>query len=601
MSKGIMQSMKVTVRGQIGVAGLSLCLILQGCAQSPSIERGDQLLEEGDQDRAIVVYRDAGRESNRRALANAKIAQVYIDQGRPKDALDIAKEAVAMDGNEVRANIAAGRALQAMEEPEESLAYLRRAVELDPACADCCFWLALSLSDLRRDEEASAWWEKAAELQPENWSYRLNVAINRKRLDRPEEAVAELRKVLSMKGHTADQYRQLVSWLYDLNKDEEACAAASEGLAEFPESPVLLRLHSGCELNKERGEEALIIATKAAELDPKNWRSWVAVAHAERALGHTSEAAEAWKKSLELNPDLTDERLELATLLRTHERVPEAKEQLEYLAKSNSDSAEVYFRLAAICREHDQDLAKAEEMILRALALTRESDDVFEYAGIIFELKNDRERAYFYYSEALRINPKRPIAQTGVGVVLLDRFGRPTEALEHFEIAAEHAPSEPIIWHNIASARVRLKQWKEAEEAIRKAISLESNATRLLLLGQCLSEQRKLTEAVEVLRKSLELEPENATAWNSLGVAQLREEKLTEANVSFEKAMELSDEIVWPRFNRALIAIEEGDLKTASRMRDWLKTHDAAMSKDIDERIRKAGNGPEPKGDKQRF
>jgi len=578
-----------------------------GCAgghsDSPGIRGGDAALAAGDSDRAAVYYKDAAKSGGEAAVANAKLANVYADQGRNVAALEAARAAIAIDPNLAMAHQAAGRVLNEMQQYAESVEHLRRAVELDPECAACSYWLAYSLSGLGRDDEAAQWWDKAAELEPGNTSYRLNVAINRKRRDLNAEAIEQLRILITMPGRESESFRRLVNYLYDAEQEDEACRVAAQGLSEFPESPPLLRLSAQCALNAKRNDEAAELADRAVKVAPDDPRSWNVIARVAEAKGDASGTAEAWKKSLELDPDQPDERLELATLLRTHERVPEAKEHLLYLAKAGSSELEVYYRLAVIYREVDNDLDKAMASILKANQLEPGNADVLEYAGTICEIRGEVDRYFFYYSEAIAIDPERFLAQTGVGAALLNRFGRPAEALDHLKIAARLQPEQAMVWTNLFLAHARLKQHDEAEAAIRRAVAIDPSAKHWLQLAQLLSDNKKPLEAVDAVRNTLKLEPGNVDAWNTLGVAQIRAGLMEEASESLEKAIALSDKATLPRFNRGLIAIDARDYATAEKMYEQLLPLDDSTAKDLAGRITrsKAAAQPTERESKTRF
>lgn len=588
---------------------LSACgvVLLAGCAgghaDSPGIRGGDAALADGDPDRAVVLFKDAAKSGDEAALAKAKLANVYADQGRNAAALDAARGAIAIDPNEALAHQVAGRALNEMQQYAESVEFLRRAVELDPKCAACCYWLALSLSGLGRDDEAAQWWDKAAELEPSNTSYRLNVAINRKRRDLNAEAIEQLRILITMPGREGESFRRLVNYLYDAEQADEACRVAAQGLAEFPEFPPLIRLSAQCALNAKQSDEAAALADRAVKFAPEDPRSWNVVARVAEAKGDVAGMAEAWKKSLELDPDQPDERLELATLLRTNNRVPEAKEHLLYLASAGSTEVEVYYRLAAIHREVDNDLDKALAAILKANQLDPGNADVLEYAGVICEVRGEVDRYFFYYSEAIAIDPERFMPQTGVGAALLNRFGRPAEALDHFKVAARLQPEQAMVWTNLYLAHSRLKQADEAEAAIRRAVAIEPSAKHWLQLAQLLSDNKKPLEAVDAVRNTLKMEPGNVDAWNTLGVAQIRAGLMEDATESLEKAIALSDKATLPRFNRALIAIDARDYATAEKLYEQLLLLDESTAKELAGRITrsKAAAQPTERESKTRF
>ncbi len=117
-------------------------------------------------DRAGVEAQAAFRLEPGNARVLAVLAEVLSDSGRPAEAVDYGRRAVAADANSADAHRAYGYALQAAGDLTQGAAELRRAVELAPNLA----YLRLSLAALYRSAgqypEALAEYQKAVDLEP---------------------------------------------------------------------------------------------------------------------------------------------------------------------------------------------------------------------------------------------------------------------------------------------------------------------------------------------------------------------------------------------------------------------------------------------------
>ena len=82
--------------------------------------------------------------------------------------------------------------------------------------------------------------------------------------------------------------------------------------------------------------------------------------------------------------------------------------------------------------------------------------------------------------------------------------------------------------------------YRTAEPLLRAVLAHDADQPDALFnLGMMLSDQRKLAEAVTLLEKYVELEPDSSHGWTALGVAQSRDEDVPSAAASFERALEL--------------------------------------------------------------
>jgi protein O-mannosyl-transferase len=87
---------------------------------------------------------------------------------------------------------------------------------------------------------------------------------------------------------------------------------------------------------------------------------------------------------------------------------------------------------------------------------------------------------------------------------------RPAQAVPLFRFAAERKPTNPLLWANLGQASVEAKDWKQAEDALNKALALAPrNVDALRSLSRMHWQRGQYQAAAEVLRKLQEIEPAN--------------------------------------------------------------------------------------------
>jgi tetratricopeptide (TPR) repeat protein len=101
-----------------------------------------------------------------------------------------------------------------------------------------------------------------------------------------------------------------------------------------------------------------------------------------------------------------------------------------------------------------------------------------------------------------------------------------------------------------------------------------ASADELMQQGWQLWSQRKLPEAEQKFKASVEKDPNNANAWNGLGWAQFNQGKPNDAKLAFEKCVELDPKAAAALNGLGWIAKGKGDTKVAIGY--WEKAVEAA-------------------------
>lgn len=149
------------------------------------------------------------------------------------------------------------------------------------------------------------------------------------------------------------------------------------------------------------------------------------------------------------------------------------------------------------------------------------------------------------------------------------------ESIKQFKLAAEKNPSQDVIWANLGRAYDANKQYDEAIEAYQKAIAIKATDSNYFLnlslaqigagkidesrtsiekaatldptkagqayynLGATLINRNKGAEAVDPLKKAIELDPKYGPAYFQLGLTLVGLNKLDEAPPVLQKCLDL--------------------------------------------------------------
>jgi tetratricopeptide (TPR) repeat protein/Tol biopolymer transport system component len=174
-------------------------------------------------------------------------------------------------------------------------------------------------------------------------------------------------------------------------------------------------------------------------------------------------------------------------------------------------------------------IAKIEERFLDAYSFLR--------SGIANERTGDYPGAVRAYRRGLAVAPENVELLNSLGFALFQQ-GKSGEAVAAFEKALAVDPKHWKAHNNMALAAIDLGELELAEAHYRESLALEPQPAIYSDLGFVLERQGMTEEATELYRKSLELDPESASAHQNLAASLARRGDFTAAERHFRAALE---------------------------------------------------------------
>lgn len=136
-------------------------------------------------------------------------------------------------------------------------------------------------------------------------------------------------------------------------------------------------------------------------------------------------------------------------------------------------------------------------------------------------------------------------------------------------------PDTPAPWYNLAVALGREERYQDAvaayEEAIRRA---PHEAEFYLQKGHCQHMQGDLAGAAASLRSYLELSPEDAESWTTLGVIESEQGHTEAAYAAYRESLGRNGDPVDVYYNWAVTAVRAGDMGGLERCLEKLEEAD---------------------------
>jgi len=271
-------------------------------------DRGLFLLHRDDEsfDEAIPLFEKAGALDPHSPLPLAGLAEAKIMKYRAKrdrayleDAQRSLRNAESLSPDSVTVRLVAGELNQIAGQYEKALEDYRRGQELEPKNVEALLHIASIYNALDRNNDAIATYRKAIELEPGYYRpYRKLGEYYYFRSDYAE-AAAQWKQAIERAPGLADVYNELAAALTDLGRDDEAEKALLTSLSVRETADARNSL-GAIRAYQSRDREAIELYKRALVLDPHLYLYWLNLADASRRLGHTREAAAAYRKGMAL-------------------------------------------------------------------------------------------------------------------------------------------------------------------------------------------------------------------------------------------------------------------------------------------------------------
>ena len=152
------------------------------------------------------------------------------------------------------------------------------------------------------------------------------------------------------------------------------------------------------------------------------------------------------------------------------------------------------------------------------------------------EAKDNREAdAIAYYERARKISPELNDRCSRRLAVLYDKVDNQSQALIEFQELVQMHPKDSNLHADLGYSYYNRGQWNEAEQQLRKAVTLDkSNKRAWVNLGLTLAQQGRYDESLQASQNAVG----PAEAFANLGFVLTSQQKIEEAKVAYRKALE---------------------------------------------------------------
>lgn len=244
-----------------------------------------------------------------------------------------------------------------------------------------------------------------------------------------------------------------------------------------------------------------------------------------------------------------------------------------------------------------QQYEQALDPLKRAIALEPNYFRAYNDLGVVYMKLNRLDLAADALRHAIKINDKMYLPQLNLGKVL-NQQGKHKESADVLTRLRNSNSADLARKINapLVEALIGAKQWAQAEEEIKKGLTLQpEDAVDLKIkLGMVMIRQGKSAAAVAILNEASEAEPDNALAHFNLGTALFQSGSLDKAETALSRAYALrKSEMAGAQLLLGDLYFQKKEYPKAieafkTYLRDLPGAPNAAQVKEAIERLRRA-------------
>ena len=547
--------------------------------------------------RAIEEYKLALNADPTSKYLNSGLAELYLRTGRVRDAVLAAQDILKTEPNNLEAHKLLGRVyLQSLGNgqntgPSEkvlqlAIAEYTKIVELQSNDIESRLLLGQLYTLAHDTPHAEEQFKAAQHIDPNSEDVVLNLARLYSDSGDTTRAIQVLNAVPADDRTPKMDYALGMS--YDQLKDnKKAIDAYSKAFDIEPDNLDAERGLAQALLNDNQFVPALQHFEAISAADPQDAQTYIRIAEIQRRQGHYEQALTTLKKAKSLSSDSLEIGYNEALTDDSLGRYDDSVQALQALVKQTSHPDGQYSdaeknnrsifldRLANVYREQN----KTEPAVQTYQLMVAMGGDFAErgYQGQVDAYRDAKQydKATVAAQQAAQAMPKDKSVQLMLAGQLADS-GKTEEGIKLAKAQLKGDPSDRETDLVLAQIYTRLRKWKDAADQIDAAEALstkQDDKIYIYFLRGALDERQKhYDSAEEQFRKILSIDSGNAMTLNYLGyMLGDRGVKLDEALAMVQKAVQLEpqsgaylDSLGWVYFKMGQYALAEANLRKAT-------------------------------------
>jgi tetratricopeptide (TPR) repeat protein len=570
---------------------------------------------------AIENYKEAIKADPNTPALGEELAEIYIGTGRLRDAEKDADEALQKNPNDVNAMRMLARIYtrQIGDSRQNRIdeGMLRKAIDqyqkitrVAPKDADAWLMLGQLQKVAQNLVESQNAYKKVLEIDPDNQDGLTGLALVYADLGDTKGA-ADLLKKLSEKNPSARSLRALAATYEQMREYKLAAETLKKVLDLSPTEADELKHEYALDLfQAEQFQDALNVYKELTEAEPTDAQSFLRMSQIYVRLKDYPKARETYEQAHKIEPDSVEIRYHLVNILEAESKTPEAiqllkdilssTQQRTYNAQDRGNRITLLERLAALYRVNDQ-IAPAVDAYRQIADLDKDRAPQVSAAIIeTYEIGKDFAKAEQEADAAVAKWPTdRTVRRTRAGLLaemgktdaaaadvkkLFDgkddrdtyltladiyekgkRWNDVAKSLDAAEKLSDSKDEKEGVWFARGAMFEKMNKVSDAEKEFRKVLEgSPKHPAALNYLGYMLADRNlRLPEALQLITRALDEDPNNGAYLDSLGWVQFKMGRYSEAERNLRRAVERTPHDPSVRDHLADALVKQSKLKDA--------------------------------------
>ncbi len=493
---------------------------LEPAQVGPWSKLGIVQMELGQLDAAEVSLKQSLKIKSDNRIANQRLGLLYEYQKKNADAIQYLKKGLIGTGNEhlgVAPNLA--QLLNKQGAYDEALEYLAPRTPLSIADASVQSILATSYLGAGQFAQASQRYARALELQPDTKEFLLGLAVSQRKNLQLDEANKTLKKLLAKHSDWKAVYVEQGELALASGQLNEADAAFATAIAKGASPAALDHKFANYYLEKKQPQEAIKRLQAGINKGTAQPKTYTMLAELERAQNNLDAGLAALMAGAKKFPksSLLQFRIgsELAALRRYEESL-------------------TYFETANQLRPQNPDILRATSLVQSKLGKMTAAAAT---AKQLYEVRGEQIPEALFYA------------------TLLQQDKQFSQAEAVYQRVLQREPENVVALNNLATLQSDQGKLADAEKNARKANRVAGNNAQLMdTLGWILYQQKRYSEATELLVRAAQIAPSSAVIHYHAGVVYDVAGNSTAAKKFLDQALVLDDKGSWASDARQRLA-----------------------------------------------
>lgn len=545
----------------------------------------------GDYNKAVLYYERA-LELDPSAGIYFTLSKNYLRLNKLSRSLQYARNAVKLDSTNQEYLMQLGSVYFMARQTDSAAALFKKVVELDSSNYQAYYFLGQSLENTK-PSEALAVYEKLLLKAGLEWDVLLRIAELNARLGNDTKTIETIQNLINLDPSNLQLQKYLVEALLNIQDYTKALEVIDKNLISFPDDLELIEYRAKSLFSLNKKDESVNEYLKLISDNDLDYfrKHMIAVAFMNEVQKDSSIIPYAFRVITAIEKDTINSDLDLylADLSEAMKKDSLAVFYLERAAENTEWNSQVFVRMAFLLFKTQ----KYEKLISKMKVPSEKFPDNFIinfFVGLSYNQINKYSEALPFFEKCVRINPNDVDALHSLGYTLY-QLKRGAEAVYFIKDALKIQPNNIDLLSTLALIYENLKEWK-ISDSLYENILIRSPENSLVLNNYAYSLAERddsLSYAFELSKKSLELEPENASYLDTFGWILYKMNKADEAVKYIQKAISKEDDNSTLFDHLGDIFIKLGERQNA--VDAWQKAFKLDSSREgIKEKIKKVNN-----------